>query len=221
MSALAVLPRSLENRPDPGASDHHPPVNPLPPELAPVAALMRGFPAPWCIAGGWALDLFLGRVTRPHADVDLALFREDQTALQRHFVDWEFRKAVEGELVDWPADEWLSLPIHEIHARRTHGEPSALEFLLNERDGNEWVFRRDPAVRLPVDRLILRSDAGLPILCPEVVLLYKSRNPRETDVRDLKAGYAALSRERQQWLDAQLALVSPRHLGHERDWRVS
>ena len=25
-----------------------------------VGALMRGFHAPWCVAAGWALDLFLG-----------------------------------------------------------------------------------------------------------------------------------------------------------------
>ena len=35
-------------------------------------------PAPWFIAGGWAIDLFLGRKTREHADVDFALSRLDQ-----------------------------------------------------------------------------------------------------------------------------------------------
>ncbi|HEV2736058.1 MAG TPA: hypothetical protein VGV85_14520, partial [Longimicrobiaceae bacterium] len=55
-----------------------------PPHLDAVAAAMRGFGAPWCVAGGWALDLFLGRATRPHADVDLALFRDDQARLREH-----------------------------------------------------------------------------------------------------------------------------------------
>ena len=29
----------------------------------------------WWVAGGWALDLFLGRMTRPHHDVDVAILR--------------------------------------------------------------------------------------------------------------------------------------------------
>jgi len=32
---------------------------------------------PWWIAGGWALDLFVGQVTRPHGDIDVGIFRRD------------------------------------------------------------------------------------------------------------------------------------------------
>jgi putative ABC transport system permease protein len=47
---------------------------------------LQGLTCPWFVAGGWALDLFLGRVTRPHHDVDIALFREDQRQLRSHFI---------------------------------------------------------------------------------------------------------------------------------------
>jgi hypothetical protein len=47
-----------------------------------VAALMHGFNAPWGIAGGWALDLFVGRESRAHADIDVALLRRDQQRLR-------------------------------------------------------------------------------------------------------------------------------------------
>lgn len=35
-----------------------------------VAGLMRNFPRPWFLAGGWALDWFVGRVTREHGDIE-------------------------------------------------------------------------------------------------------------------------------------------------------
>ena len=187
-----------------------PPAGPLPPDLAAAAALMRGFGAPWCVAGGWALDLFLGRVTRPHADVDLALFRADQAALREHLPGWTFRKAIAGRLADWSADERLSLPVHEIHATSPGGSRS-LEFLLNERDGGEWVFRRNAAVRCPADRVIVQSTAGLPVLCPAVVLLYKAKNPRPTDDLDFRAVRSDLGRRQRAWLRAALEVAHPGH----------
>ena len=58
--------------------------------LKAVPYLMRGFPSFWCVAGGWAIDLYLGRVTRSHGDVELAIFRQDQSLLHTHFSDWRF-----------------------------------------------------------------------------------------------------------------------------------
>jgi Aminoglycoside-2''-adenylyltransferase len=42
-----------------------------------VTGLLRGMDARWWIAGGWALDLHLGRQTRPHHDIDVLVLRED------------------------------------------------------------------------------------------------------------------------------------------------
>ena len=38
-----------------------------------VARIMSGFPGPWFVFGGWAIDLFLGEVTRAHSDVEMDL----------------------------------------------------------------------------------------------------------------------------------------------------
>jgi hypothetical protein len=34
-----------------------------------VAQRLAGITAPWCVAAGWALDLFRGRQTREHGDI--------------------------------------------------------------------------------------------------------------------------------------------------------
>jgi hypothetical protein len=47
--------------------------------VAPAEVLLWFSPlsVPWWIAGGWALDLFLGQVSRSHADIDVGIFRAD------------------------------------------------------------------------------------------------------------------------------------------------
>ena len=52
--------------------------------------VLRDLEAPWWIAGGWALDLFLGRVTRAHNDVEIADFRADVDAVRVALPGWEF-----------------------------------------------------------------------------------------------------------------------------------
>ena len=47
------------------------------------ARIMAGFPQPWYVAGGWAIDLFGGRVTRAHEDLEVAVCRRDLGALSR------------------------------------------------------------------------------------------------------------------------------------------
>ncbi|HEX8904043.1 MAG TPA: hypothetical protein VF771_04335, partial [Longimicrobiaceae bacterium] len=176
-----------------------------------VVEAMRGCPAPWAVAGGWALDVFLGRQTRVHADVDVAVFRHDQRAVREHFRGWEMRKVVDGELAPWEAGEWLALPVHEVHARRAAGDRSTVELLLNERAGDRWLFRRDPSISLPLERTILRDADGIPFLVPEIVLLYKSKDPREHDERDLAGVVERLGDERRGWLRDALRITRPGH----------
>ncbi len=34
---------------------------------------MREFEPDWFVAGGWAIDLFLEKVTHPHEDIEIAM----------------------------------------------------------------------------------------------------------------------------------------------------
>lgn len=179
--------------------------------LEEALALMAGFPAPWCVAGGWAIDLFLGKVTREHSDVDIAIFRDDQWAVHDHFRGWQIRKVVRGQLVEWPAGEQLDPPVHEIHVHAPEGDGRSAEFLLNDRSGSEWVFRRNPAVTYPAHDLMRNGRDGIPYLAPAVVLLYKAKSPRPRDERDFDLARGALSPEERRWLRQALQFVHPGH----------
>jgi hypothetical protein len=45
---------------------------------------MHDFQRPWWVAGGWAVDMFLGSITRSQSDVDIAVLRADQDMLWRY-----------------------------------------------------------------------------------------------------------------------------------------
>src|SRR5450631_2540806 len=115
-----------------------------------VATVMHDFQRPWWVAGGWAVDMFLGSITRSQSDVDIAVLRADQDMLWRYLKGWALFKAISGTLYPWSAEERLELPVHEIRAHRA-GE--SLEFLFNERVADRWAFRRNTAVSMPLNAI--------------------------------------------------------------------
>jgi GrpB-like predicted nucleotidyltransferase (UPF0157 family) len=157
--------------------------------------VLNSFRRPWFVGGGWAIDLFLGRQTRNHQDIDIVIFREDQFELRRHLANWKWKKVVSGTLVGWEPNEWIELPIHEVHANS--GERQ-FEFLFNERRQDLWLYRRDQTITRPIADF--RPESDVPILPPEIALLYKSKNPSERDLADFRLLWPRLNSEARQWL---------------------
>lgn len=172
--------------------------------LAPVADL----PCLWFVGGGWAIDLFVGRETRPHGDIDICVFRDDQHILQSHFAGWDLSYIENSAAKPWPADMHISLPQHEVWAKR---DEEALEFLLSEHDGGNWVSRRDNRIRLPLLQAVRVNRAtGIRFLAPQAMLLFKSKAARDKDTADFNACWPMMSAVQQAWLRT--------HLGDEHPW---
>jgi hypothetical protein len=178
-------------------------------ELQRVARVMEDFSRAWFVAGGWAIDLFLGRETRAHEDVEIAVLRADQEEMRRHLAGWTFEKVVSGVREPWREGERLEPPIHEIHASSPGGE--SLEILLNEAAGDVWRFRRNPAVTRPLSEVGLRAKDGVLFLAPEIVLLYKAKVRRTRDERDFEGVLPAMDGGRRAWLAGAIAASHPAH----------
>jgi hypothetical protein len=182
-----------------------------------TAGYFAGCHLPWFIAGGWAIDLWLGQVTRPHDDVDVAVFRRDQRLVRGLFPGWSWWKILPGsrggDRVPWGEQEWLELPVHEIHGGDDRG--AELELLLQESDDWHWRFRRDQRVQMPLGDVGLRSASGIPILRPEIVLLYKAKKARARDEADFASARSTLSDSQVAWLVDALDCCYPDH-----PWRM-
>jgi hypothetical protein len=179
-----------------------------------VSRLLQSVRCRWGVAGGWAIDLFLDRVTREHQDIEVAILREDQLMLQEHLAShgWSFECVHGGRLSPWPIGESLQWPSHEIWCRSQSGPVRRLEVLLNERRADAFVFRRDSRIVAPLDHTFIRSKRGIPILAPEIVLLYKAKRPFQTkEQADFSSALDALAPERLQWLIASLTVADPGH----------
>jgi hypothetical protein len=176
-----------------------------------AATVMNSFEQTWCIAGGWAIDLWLGRATRDHKDVEVAVLREDQIALRDFLREWKFNLVTKGHLKTLRRDDrqMVMLPIHQLHAADARGRK--LEFLLNESDSVDWLYRRDARIRWPLDQWIVRGGFGVPVIAPHIALLYKSKSPRPQDELDLRSSLPKLDSELREWLAQAIRLSDPKH----------
>ncbi|EJR55536.1 hypothetical protein IK3_05630 [Bacillus toyonensis] len=174
-----------------------------------INSLMSSFDRTWFIAGGWAIDLFIGEETREHKDIEFAVFRKDQQYLKDYLNEWEFKKVIKGKFYTWE-NEFLDLPIHEIHAlNMVNGDK--IEILLNETKENDWIFRRDFRISYPLNSVWSTTKTGIPYLNPEIVLLYKAKNTREKDHQDFIAIKDYLDNEKKKWLRYALEVHEPEH----------
>jgi len=182
-----------------------------------VRELFTGIDAPWWIAGGVALDLFIGHETRAHNDIDVAILRRDQQKFRERLASWDVQIAHEGELIPWRRGERIEKSEHhEAWARSDPSGPWELELLLEEADGERWRYRREAALGLAVRDLGLRHDSGVEFIRPEVQLLYKSKGARAVDETDLLYVLPHLSPAQRSWLVAGLWTTDPKHRWLER-----
>jgi hypothetical protein len=168
---------------------------------------------PWWVAGGHALDLFLGRTTRPHDDLDVEVLRRDQHKAQRLLAgqDWDLHVAAGGRLRPWPDRERLAAGDNSIWCRPAPDAPWCLQLLLASSDNGSWVFRRNPTIVRPLATIGLRTADGVPYLAPVIQLLFKAKDPRPKDIADFNLVLPELRGADRAWLASALAATHPGH----------
>ncbi len=177
-----------------------------------VDELFTGVAAPWWIAGGVALDLFIGHETRAHADIDVAILRRDQDQFRERLASWDVQIAHDGALIPWPRGQRIDAKEHhEAWARRDPSGPWEIELLFEESEGDRWVYRREPQLGLHVRDLGLRHESGVQYVRPEVQLLYKAKGARAVDETDLLYVLPHLDPAQRAWLVAALWTTEPKH----------
>jgi len=181
-------------------------------EVERVASLLRELPCEWYVCGGWAVDLFLGRVTRAHKDVDISVARDSQLEVRGYMSarGWRLEKAHDGKLTPWGEGEFLSKPLHTVWCRSDAHEPDFVEFQLDDIDDERFTFRRDSSLSLPRTRMSFRTESGVPVLAPELVLLYKSSAADEY-ADDFRNCVGALDAPAREWLKDALGKLYTRH----------
>jgi len=179
-----------------------------------AARRLAGVQAPWYVAAGWAIDLFLGGGYREHEDLEVAI--------PAHRFD-EFAAALDGLgmfVVGTPADGWVT-PLehagdalsgtHQTWAREPETGLWRIDVFREPSDDETWICRRDEWIRMPFAEAILPTGDGIPYARPEIVLLYKARRARDKDEADFAAVLPRLDKSARARLRTWLELVHPGH----------
>jgi len=173
----------------------------------------RERPIRWATAGGWALDLFLGRVTRDHEDLEIAVLNDDVPAVLDAFAgaDWRWDVPTDGLL--HPLDSPAYTQTHQTWLWSKNANAFVLDVFREKHDGDTWIFRRDPTITMTWSDVADTSASGTPYLVPQVVLLFKAKHARPKDLADLTTFLPSLNAAQRGWLRASIEQVHPRH-----DW---
>jgi hypothetical protein len=181
---------------------------------------MAGLHAPFWFSGGWAIDLHLGHVTREHHDIDVLVLRRDHGGLHEALKAFTLKKIIphpngmppnRGRIVGWSEGERLELPVHQVNAYRAGESEPAFQVMLGESSSDDWIFRRNPEVRIPLTRMGFYPLWGLPYLAPEIVLLFKAKHLEERDRIDFRNALPAMSVEARGWLREAIEKTHPGH----------
>ncbi|MDX6424162.1 MAG: hypothetical protein QOI67_1633 [Gaiellaceae bacterium] len=177
-----------------------------------AARLLGDVEAPWYVAAGWAIDLFLGEERREHEDLEIAApskrFAEVADAL-REFETYVIEPGCATPLADASAE--LLEETHQTWVLDRAAEVWRLDVFREPSDGDTWVCRRDESIRLPYDRVFDRTNDGIPYGRPEIILLFKAKHARPKDDEDFAAVLPLLGPAQRRWLAEALELVHPGH----------
>jgi hypothetical protein len=184
------------------------PWSPLP--LSDAIELFSDYSGRWWIAGGRALELFVGELWREHEDTDIAILRQEVDLVRRHLASWDVQVAAAGKLSPWDG----RIPNPELNennmwCRPTPKDPWAMDLTVSDGDAICWTYRRDREIQIPgVDAVLVNAD-GVPYLAPELQLLFKSKHLRSKDTVDARKVIPRLSDARREWLSQHLSMGHP------------
>ncbi|MGV1795227.1 nucleotidyltransferase domain-containing protein [Rhizobium sp. A37_96] len=167
----------------------------------------------WYVVGGWALDLWHGRQTRNHEDLEFAVLPEDVDRARALLGELAFFSVVDGHIEHLPSS--VPPPAHVTQLWGADPKEGCWRVDMMPERGTPatWVYKRDPTLKLPRNDIIRKTAEGLPYLGPAAVLLFKARHRREKDDQDFDLALPRLSASERADLRKWLERLHPDH-----DW---
>ncbi len=179
-----------------------------------VKKLLDNLPIPWWIAGGWGIDLFIGKQTRSHLDIDVLILRKDQFIIKEFLSEWLLYKTNQPGLLLWDQEEFLEIGVNSVWCKKNEQSPWLMEIIFMDSADNEWFYRRESKIRGTINQLGNMSKDNIPFLIPEIQILFKAKRyfiaKNEQDFQNV---LPLLSELQKQWLIKSLSIEFPN--GHK------
>lgn len=176
-----------------------------------LTSRLSGVSKPWCIVGGWALDLWHGHQTRDHDDLEFTVLREDVGFFRRTLRGLDFYTAGSGVVTPLPENAEPPADIAQIWCLDSVERRWRVDMMLEPGTPQTWVCKRDPQIRAPRNEFVRSTVDGIPYLAPAPILLFKAKYRRAKDEVDFENALPKLSAPERAWLKAGLEVVHPGH----------
>lgn len=196
----------------------------------------------YAVCGGWAIDLFIGKETRKHGDIDIFAYWQERDAIIEYmqFLGFQVYEMMGGgkahhitdvhDQLKWKRNIFCFTQDCEMVCLSATNESGIyfvdfkhigqtklnfIEFLFNDKDDTNLLYARNHDVKLALSDAFLIRD-GMPYLAPEMCLLYKSTDTeREGYQSDFDNAMSSMNQRQKRWLQDALEILYPE--GHK--WR--
>lgn len=166
---------------------------------------------PWCVVGGWALDLWHGVETRPHDDLEFTILRGDFLPFCAALPGLRFHAVGDGHVQPLATGQAPPAGIMQVWCEDVAAKCWRVDMMLEEGTPETWVYKRDPAINRPRREMVHVTLDGIAYLAPEAILLFKAKYRRDKDEADFAAALPKLDRAQRVWLSACIAKAQPDH----------
>lgn len=180
---------------------------------AELARRLDGVERPWCIVGGWALDLWHGKQTREHEDIEFTVLRDDVPLFRAALHGMEFFTAHDGVVAPLAAEAEPAEDRYQIWCLAPAERRWRADMMIEPGTTDSWVYKRDRAITRPRAEMVDVTGQGIPYLKPAAVLLFKARHRRDKDETDFRAALPGMAKEERLLLKQWLGRLHPGH-----DW---
>ncbi len=166
--------------------------------LGDLSVFLSGSGFSWFICGGDAIDLFVGKLTRKHKDLDVGLFWDQRKEIIEFMLarNWRVFEPDKGRLYEVSNSSsdkkiednlWCIKPDnpsyilkeiknnqYRVVDKSVHQEDlDFIEYLFNSKKNGYFLYKRNHDIKREMKKAIIEKE-GIEFLAPEIVLLYKS-----------------------------------------------
>ncbi|MEQ1405013.1 nucleotidyl transferase AbiEii/AbiGii toxin family protein [Neorhizobium sp. Rsf11] len=166
---------------------------------------------PWCVVGGWALNLWHGHQTRSHEDLEFTILRHDVPAFRERLEGMRFYSVGNGNVDYLPAEQQPPEAIAQIWCEDVETRHWRVDMMIEPGTEDRWVYKRDPSISLRRAEIVTRTTEGAPYLKLAAIMLFKAKYRRAKDEIDFDNALTKLTDPERGWLKACLETLHPGH----------
>lgn len=176
-----------------------------------LAARLKHIDRPWCVVGGWALDLWHGEETRAHEDLEFTVLRDDLPIFLAALDNLAPHAVRDGVVT--PLGQG-ALPPHDcfqIWCLDRGAGRWRVDMMVEPGTADDWAYKRAPSFTMPRREAVAISGDGIPYLRPHLVLLFKAKHVRDKDEADFGHALPRLAPSERDLLRRYLERFHPGH----------